>query len=339
VRLTPPAGAQGEVTVHFGEALDAGRVDRTPPGTVRYGITTIELGSASSLVAAPPAEVRNTWDPTTDFRHEAMRMLAEPPPPAILTPADWGVVLPYRWLEIEGWPGELRPEHLTRQSVFASTWDDSAADFRSSDPTLNRIWELCRYSIKATTFAGVYVDGDRERIPYEADAYLNQLSHYTTDHDVQMARDTLDHLMIHGTWPTEWAPHLVLMAHADWMRTGDTSWLSNRFDDLKTKLLTDRAGPDGLIRSDEKQQTKNDIVDWPKGERDGYVFTAINTVINALHLHTLRLMSEMANALGNNAESAHFSQLHESTLAAFQALLFDPTRGIYVDGIGTDHAS
>ena len=340
VRLTPPAGAKGTVTVHFGESLDAGRIDRTPPGTVRYGMTTVDLGSSSSIVAAPPADVRNTWDPnTTDFRHEAMRMLASPPPPAILTPAAWGVVLPYRWLEIEGWPGELRPKHLTRQSAFASTWDDTAADFRSSDRTLNRIWELCRYSIKATTFAGVYVDGDRERIPYEADAYLNQLSHYSTDNDVQMARDTLDHLMIHGTWPTEWAPHLVLMAHADWMRTGDTSWLEARFDELKTKLLTHRAGSDGLILSDETQQGKNDIVDWPKGERDGYVFTEINTVVNSLHLHTLRLMSEMAEALGRTAEARHYAQLRASTLKAFQSRLFDSGRGIYVDGIGTDHAS
>ncbi len=70
---------------------------------------------------------------------------------------------------------------------------------------------------------GVYVDGDRERIPYEADAYLNQLSHYYTDNDTQMARDTFDHLMKHGTWPTEWAPHMIFMAHADWMQTGDTT--------------------------------------------------------------------------------------------------------------------
>ena len=105
------------------------------------------------------------------------------------------MVLPFRWVEIEGWPGPLRPEQLVRQAAFAATWDDGAAAFDSSDAVLDRIWELCRYSIKATTFAGVYVDGDRERIPYEADAYLNQLSHYATDRDVQMARDTFDRLM------------------------------------------------------------------------------------------------------------------------------------------------
>ena len=232
LRLSPPPGVQGTVTVHFGEALADGRVNRKPPGTVRYSMTRVTLAGAESIVVAPPPDARNTRQPA-----------------AVLTPPEWGVVMPFRWVEIEGWPGELRPEHLRRQAAFASTWDDDAAAFRSSDEMLNRIWELCRYSIKATTFAGVYVDGDRERIPYEADAYLNQLSHYATDHDVQMARDTFDWLMKHPTWPTEWAFHMVFMAHADWMHTGDTEWLRPRYEALKPKLLLDRARADGLLVS------------------------------------------------------------------------------------------
>ena len=211
LRLAPPAHATGDITVHFGEAFADGRLNRKPPGTVRYARAPARLAGATSLVVAPAADKRNTTQPQ-----------------AVLTPADWGVVLPFRWVELEGWPGQLRPEHLRRRAAFARTWDDQAAAFRSSDDMLNRIWELCRYSIKATTFAGVYVDGDRERIAYEADAYLNQLSQYATDHDRQMARDTYDRLMAHPTWPTEWASHMVFMVHADWMQTGDTRWLSSR---------------------------------------------------------------------------------------------------------------
>ena len=125
---------------------------------------------------------------------------------------------------------------VRRRAAFASDWDDRAAAFQCSDEMLNRIWELCRYSIKATTFAGVYVDGDRERISYEADAYLTQLSRYYTDGDVQMARDTFDRLMAHPTWPTEWAAHMIFMAHADWMQTGDARWLASRYSALKAKL-------------------------------------------------------------------------------------------------------
>ena len=308
--------------MHFGEALANGRVNRTPPGSVRYSMTRVTLGGAASVVATPPPDARNTRQPA-----------------AVLTPPEWGVVLPFRWVEVEGWPGELRPEHLSRQAAFASAWDDAAATFKSSDDLLDRIWELCRYSIKATTFAGVYVDGDRERISYEADAYLNQLSHYATDRDVQTARDTFDRLLAHPTWPTEWAFHMIFMAHADWMHTGDTTWLAARYDALKPKLLLDRARADGLLPSTEAQRTREDIVDWPAGERDGYVFTPVNTVVNAFHLRALALMADLAAVLGRDAEAAGYRARERSTRAAFQGALFDPARGVYRDGEGTDHAS
>jgi hypothetical protein len=322
LRILPPAGAAGDVTVHFGEALANGRVNRTPPGSVRYATARVNLAGAASIVAAPPPDARNTRQPA-----------------AVLTPPDWGVITPFRWVEIEGWPGELRPEHLIRQAAFASEWDDGAAAFSSSDELLDRIWELCRYSIKATTFAGIYVDGDRERIPYEADAYLNQLSHYAADRDVQMARDTFARLMAHPTWPTEWAFHMIFMAHADWMHTGDTGWLAARYDALKPKLLLDRARPDGLLVSSDSQRAREDIVDWPAGERDEYVFTAVNTVVNAFHLRALGLMADLAGALGRESEAADYRARERSTRAAFQRALFDPARGLYRDGEGTDHAS
>jgi len=322
LRILPPAGATGAIIVHFGEALADGRVDRTPPGSVRYSMTRVSLAGGSPIVAAPPPDARNTRQPA-----------------AILTPPEWGVVMPFRWVEIEGWPGELQPEHLRRQAAFASTWDDTAATFSSSDELLDRIWELCRYSIKATTFAGFYVDGDRERIPYEADAYLNQLSHYATDRDVQMARDTFDRLMTHPTWPTEWAFHMIFMAHADWMHTGDTAWLAARYDALKPKLLIDRARADGLLVSSEAHRTREDIVDWPAGERDGYVFTPVNTVVNAFHLRSLALMAELATALHRDTDAAGYLARERTTREAFQRVLFDLARGLYRDGEGTDHAS
>lgn len=327
LRFPSPPKSGKPLTIHFGEASKDGRIDRKPPGSVRYARTKLDLKDSKPLVVAPPADKRNTE--TRGGGH----------PPAVLTPPEYGVVLPFRWVEIEGWPGELKPADLLRQSMYSATWDDEAASFESSDEMLNRIWELCRYSIKATTFAGVYVDGDRERIPYEADAYLNQLSHYATDHDVQMARDTFDHLMKHPTWPTEWAPHMVFMAFADWMRTGDVKWLAARYESLKTKMLLERARPDGLIASDRKQVEKTDIVDWPLNERDNYVFTPANTVVNAFHLRALTCMARMAAALGHDHDAAMYMERGKSTLAVFQKTFFDPESGLYRDGVGTDHSS
>jgi hypothetical protein len=320
--LRPPTNATGKITVHFGEALAGGRIERKPPGSVRYARVETKLDGATTLLVAPQPDKRNTTQPK-----------------AVLTPAAWGAVLPFRWVEIEGWPGPLRSEQLCRRAAFSSSWDDQAAAFHSSDEMLDRIWELCRYSIKATTFAGVYVDGDRERISYEADAYLTQISHYYSDSEVQMARDTFDRLMAHPTWPSEWAPHMVFMAYADWMQTGDSQWLASRYAALKSKLQLERAGADGLLLSNAEQMKRDDIVDWPEGERDSYVFTPINTVVNAFHLRALTLMAELARVLHHDADAADFSARELAACTAFQAKLYDSARGVYRDGVGTDHAS
>ncbi len=309
------------ITVHFGESLKDGRINRQPGGTIRYAQTKTTAQGAKTRVASA-ADKRNTTQPA-----------------AILTPKEWGVVLPFRWIEIEGWKGKFTRSHIQRNAAFASTWKDDAATFVSSDSTLDQVWELCRYSIKATTFAGIYVDGDRERIPYEADAYLNQLSHYACDPDPQMARDTFDHLMKQPTWPSEWAPHLIFMVHADWMHTGDVAWMSQRFDSLKKKTLGERAREDGLLVSNDKQIKRDDIVDWPLGERDGYVFTPVNTVVNAFHLRAVQQMCEMAKAAGKTEEAKSYAAQYEKAYASFQSKLFHAATGLYTDGESTKHSS
>lgn len=331
IEMRVPQGGRGEGSVHFGEKLKDGRIDREPPGTVRYGVSAFRNGSGEkgNWIVPTPSEVRNTEQAGATRAH----------PPAVLTPKSWLPVMPFRWVEIENWPGEFKPEYIVRRAAFAADWNDDASSFECSDETLNRIWELCKYSIKATTFAGVYVDGDRERIPYEADAYLNQLSHYTTDDNVTMAAKSFDWLIENGTWPTEWAPHMVFMAHAEWMYSGDDQWLEHRYDLLKAKTLMHRSGSDGLVRSSEVDQKRTDIVDWPKKERDQFVFTEINTVVNAFHIEAIKQMAKMARAIGKSEDAAGFETHAKLATNAFQAALFDQTAGIYRDGVGTDHSS
>lgn len=328
--VMPVPSGSGLASVHFGEKLKEGRIDQNPRGTVRYGMTSIRLGQQrGNWIVPAPVDARNV--------EQAGLIYANPP--AVLTPPAWRSVMPFRWVEFEGLEADFPYELIRRRAAFSATWNDDASDFESSDETLNRIWDLCKYSIKATTFAGVYVDGDRERIPYEGDAYLNQLSHYTTDDNVTMAARTFDWLMENGTWPTEWAPHMVFMAHAEWMYSGDTDWLRHRYESLKLKTLINRSGEDGLVRSDQADQKRHDIVDWPHKERDGFVFTEINTVVNAFHIQALKRMAEMAQAIGKDADAAAFAARADLARASFQKTLFDESAGIYRDGISTDHSS
>jgi hypothetical protein len=123
------------------------------------------------------------------------------------------------------------------------------------------------------------------------------------------------------------------------MQTGDTEWLSSRYEALKSKLLLKRARADGLLVSNAAQVKRDDIVDWPVAERDGYVFKPVNTVVNAFHLRSLTLMAELAKALGKDADAADYTSKEASTRKAFQEKLFDAAKGVYRDGEGTDHAS
>ncbi|MBT7068000.1 MAG: alpha-L-rhamnosidase [Verrucomicrobia bacterium] len=307
-----------QMEVHLGERGDADGVNRDPGGTVRYYkiVQTLKAGDQKHSIH-PPQDKRNSGGE------------------AILMPKEIGVIAPFRYVELVNCPFELT-ESMVRHISIHYPFEESASSFESSDPVLNDIWALCKYSMKATSFCGVYVDGDRERIPYEADAYINQLSHYAVDREYTLARYSHEYLLRHSTWPTEWKQHSVLMAWADFMYTGNTESLAENYAILKSqKTLEHRARADGLLNT----KDLSDIVDWPSGERDGYEFKEVNTVVNAFYYQTLLQMADIAAALGKTSDAEEYQKKAENVIAVFNRILFDTKRGIYVDGEGAKHAS
>jgi len=170
-------------------------------------------------------------------------------------------------------------------------------------------------------------------------------------------------------WPTEWHLQSVLMAWWDYLYTGDLESVEAQYDDLLAKTYLSLSREDGLISTRTGLATREllesvyylgdqfeDIVDWPpgtpageehhsyrsprvEGERDGYVFQPYNTVVNAFHYRAVIAMASLAEAL-NRLEDARMLRDRAQLLEiAFQTAFFDEDRGIYVDGIGTDHAS
>ncbi len=332
------------VVIHLGEAARDGRVDRNPGGTIRYSRYTLvpEKGSNTYIVTIP-ADARNTG------------------PQAILVPEYIGEVTPFRYLEIENYKHPLQEKDIVRETAFYP-FNDAESYFHSSDTILNQVWEISKYSIKATSFLGVYVDGDRERIPYEADALINQLSHYCVAREYNMARYTHEYLIHKPTWPTEWILQSVLMAWEDYLYTGDSRSLAYFYDDLKAKTLSGLADKQGFISTRTGKMTPKllqsihfngklrDIVDWPHtgilglekeedGETDGFVFTDINTVVNAFHYRAITLMAQIADILGKSDDHAMYLKQAVRLKQVFNEELFDKKRGYYIDGIGTSHAS
>ena len=339
------------LVIRLGEKIKGGKIDRNPGGTIRYQEVKLPVapGKKQYTLQLPP-DKRNTG------------------PAAVLLPDSIGVITPFRYVEIDNATQPITAGNVRQKACFYYFENDNS-DFTSSDSILNQVWDICKYSMKATSFAGLYVDGDRERIPYEADAYINQLSHYTVDDEYSIARKTIEYFMKYPTWPTEWQLHVALLFYQDYMYTGNKELIKKYYEPLKYKTLMDLEYTDGLISTQSPKlngefmaklgfkdttQRVRDIVDWPpaqkdtgwklpkdwpQGERDGFVFKPVNTVINSFFYQNMKIMAEFARVLNKPEEELMFEARAAQVKKAINEKLFNKTDGYYTDGIGTEHGS
>lgn len=320
------ARGEGVKSFRLGELLAKdGGVDMKPGATIRAAESTLALTGDFRRIPLK-ADRRNT---TGGGEGRAVEI-----------PGEYGVVMPFRYVETAAGVE-------VRQIALEHPMDRSAATFTCDDPGLVKVWEFCKHSIIATSFAGMYVDGDRERIPYESDAYINQLGEYAVHAGPSLAGKTHEYLLDHPTWPTEWRQHSIKMAWADWMRTGETQSIARAYAKLKDRLLLKHAREDALIVSGGERRRNGrmnsrglaDIVDWPEGERDGFVFRDVNAVVNAFHYSNLLEMRDIARALGKDEDASWYQERAKKAYGSFQKVFFDHGSGLYTDGEGTRHSS
>ncbi|OLF55828.1 hypothetical protein BTN82_03720 [Pseudomonas chlororaphis] len=268
-----------------------------------------------------------------------------------LMPASIGAVMPFRYIDIYGWKGEFSEKFIKVEFSRSSKYENRGVISFSGGQTadeLNRILELTSHTLEATSFAGVFVDGDRERLPYEADAYINMLGWFASVGDVTVPRRTFEYLVKHPSWPTEWQAHMIFMAWADYLQTGDIKFLRKHYDWLKTLSLGEAISESGMvdvtkISPELKEKLKvtyplGDIVDWPPSQRDGHEMLANNTVTNAFVYMGFKRMADIAHALGEESDRSRFSDL-ASGLKSVMDVKVKGQDGVYVDGIGSTHTS
>lgn len=341
--------------LHLGERKNEDHTVNKKPGRSNIGYAKVEMtlrkGTHHYIVKLPPRK-------PSHYLHTQK-----------LAP-HYPEVLPFRYAEFKPTKGQFRLDESWQAALFYY-FDDQAGEFTSSDEKLNQVYDLCKYTLKATPFLGVYADGNRERMPYEADAYIQQLGHYSVDREYAIGRYTTNFLLDHASWPTEWQMHVVLMAWEDYMQTGNAELLAARYEDIRRKTLIDLAEENGLISTRKGKKTQDflislkfpgpleqfrDIVDWPQGpkpgqkpaanqspkpggETDGFVFNDFNAVVNAFHYRTLVLMRNIAEVLGKEDEKAFFEARAKLHKKSYLETFLDPEKGYFVDGESTDHSS
>ncbi|MGA9877043.1 MAG: alpha-L-rhamnosidase C-terminal domain-containing protein, partial [Solirubrobacteraceae bacterium] len=324
-------GNYSGTTVSFGLGeLAANHIVNTSPGaTIRYWSGSFALQNGNFI-----------------YTNRSTTAVGTISPPA----ATYGIVSPFRYLELSGLPaGVTLTTNDVTQWRLQSEFDDSAATFNSSSPALNQVWGLCKYSMKALSFDGIYVDGDRERTPYEADTYIHMLSSYGVNNDFTTPRCTFEYLTSHLTWPTEWPMHMVFVAWADYQHTGDPYLMTKYYSFLTNScLLAGRfnAGS-GLVQSypETGNTASGDIIDWYRisgdgiGNIDGYVAGATNAVINAFYFRCMTIMTDVAQLTGHPADAAVFAARAGQVYTNYNNVFWDSGSQSYIDSEGTTHSS
>lgn len=237
--------ADGHVWQH--QALD--RVNEISVGSVRVS-AQLSQGSGKLVVPLP-------------YR---------PHPTRSALPNGFSGVTPFQFVEIVGLQAKI-DEGKTRQLMVQQSFPQPSTQFETSDSVLQDVWELCRHTLVATSFAGISIDGDRERLPYEADAYIGQLGLFGVHADASLARTSLRHLLKHPTWPTEWSAHLIFMAHHDFMETADLAFLKSIYPRLHEASMVEASYAEGLIGTPPALPDgtpREHIIDWPPQERAGF---------------------------------------------------------------------
>ena len=339
------AGADAEpaqrIRIRLGEVLTGTyEIERAPGGSRRFLELELQLDRGPGVYRVEiPQNERNTRSFAVPVHEDSFE------------------VLPFRYVEIEGLADGIDPDGIVQLAVHYP-FDDDAASFASSHPLLDEIWDFCRYSIKATSFLGIYIDGDRERVPYEADAYIDGLGHIACDREYSMLRRSIEFLIDQPTWPTEWQLYLVLAAWTDWMWSGDDRLVNKRFDDLEAKALVALRNADGLVDTslaDESflesihymgassehfgVEAFRDVVDWPQVERDGHDIRPVNAIVNALHYRAIYCLADIAASTGREEKADRLRGMARQTRAAYTEYLVDPSSGLIIDGVGSEHSS
>ncbi|UEJ84280.1 glycoside hydrolase family 78 protein [Brachybacterium halotolerans subsp. kimchii] len=345
VELPPPTPATVSIRHHLGETVRAHRVGggeiwradlgREVVGGIRLEVVgragtrvRVRLGEELEADGAVRSRLRtsNVFEETWTLRDGPQ------------TIEHWGLRA-FRHVELEADAGSgLDLSRALRPVVLRSAAMGGGA-FTSSDPDLDRVWEMCRYSIEATS-QDLYVDTQsRERLPYEGDALVNQRSQYAVEPSFALARSSLAFLARRPTWPAEYHLMPPLMAWEDYLATGDDRRLREDLHFLEQggyQHLLD----DDLVRKDPGSASEwdADLVDWPATSRDGFEFTEVNTVLNAFQAAAFRALSRIGEAIGDERVAHGFAESAAAvTRALNERMLGDGPA--YVDGEGSEHRS
>lgn len=235
-------------------------------------------------------------------------------------------------------------------------FDASLCTFHCSDTRLNRIFELCKNTIRCGVQEAYLDCPSREKGQYLGDAIVSARSHVWLTGSVEMLRKCIDQFALTaqicpglmavapgslmqeiGDFSLLW-PELLM---TDYFFTKDKNYLRQHYETAKNVLgyFEKYRTEDGLLQ---QVSEKWNLVDWPENLRDGYDFVlsrpivapGCHNVINALFIGAAKTLAEMETILGYPV-TYDWKRLRDVYVRAF----FRPQEGLFADSTCSDHAA
>jgi alpha-L-rhamnosidase len=232
----------------------------------------------------------------------------------------------FQYVEVTGYPGKPGLDAITGLVLHSDT--PLASDFECSDPVANRLFKNVVWTQRAN-FIDLPTDCPQrdERFGWTGDAQIYvRAATYNADvaaFYTKWLRELMESQRPSGAFPgyapypfqhgaefgTAWADAGVICPWTIWQAYGDTRILERCWPNMVKFIAWRKATSQNNLGITHG----NDWGDWLSfGTK-----TPLDYVDTVYFAHSARLMSEMAVALGKNAEAAEYKTLFESVKAAF----------------------
>lgn len=222
---------------------------------------------------------------------------------------------------------------------------------------LNNVWALMAHSLVAGAQEGFVDTPTREKGTFLLDSWAQSAPAMSTMYDRTMTRRSLNEFLdsqeqywpdgrLNAVYPNvdggrdipDFTQAYLVWVWDYYMQTGNIEFLKTNYPKLqKIAAYVDahRNKKTGLVHqlAGGKGPYQYGIIDWPAAMRYGYDMDAdARTVINAYAYADFDIISKIAEAIGNDADSRLYAQKAASIKKAINARLVNKN-GLYTDGL------
>lgn len=239
--------------------------------------------------------------------------------------------------------GAIRPLHLHAVHLHFSAYPvQPRGQFRCSDDTLNRIWQVGANTLHFCMLDG-YVDCPSREQRQWLDAYVDSLINYAAYGDLHLAAQLLrqvaqsqqpdgittmvapgDFSVMKFTNIPDFCLYWILAIGAYLDYTGDLTLADELYPAVVKAIGWFERHLNGeMLLTDVPHWV---FVDWAELDKQGQV-----TALNAQFVAALAVAERLARLVEAPRDAARFAQMGEAVSTAVNDLLWDETRGVYAD--------